>query len=218
MQIIEPNVVPVTPISQGLLFQIENAGRTCYKSTSPQTLEGAEKFVRGLIKRGHEAMVEHAVVTIVLTNDRGVSHEEVRHRIASYAQESTRYCNYGKDKFGGQITYIDLRGGMELDPVVSQLPKEQFDRIYAEWIEACVDAERHYLNMLEYGATPQIARSVLNNSTKTEIVITMNCREWRHFLSLRCAPDAHPQMRQVALKILQLFREGCPVLVEDIPY
>lgn len=218
MQIIEPGVVAYTPISQALLFQIEHAGRTCYKSTSPQTLEGAEKFVRNLIKRGHEAMVEHAVVTLVFVNDRGVSHEEVRHRIASYAQESTRYCNYSKDKFDGQVTYIDLRGGMQLDPVVSKLPKEVFDLIYEEWIEACVDAERHYRRMVGLGATPQIARSVLNNSTKTEIVVTMNVREWRHFFKLRCAPDAHPQMRQVALQALQLFRDGCPVLVEDISY
>lgn len=218
MIVVEPKVIPLSTINCELLLEIERAGRTCYKSVGDQTVEGAEKFVRNLIRRGHEAMVEHAVVSVRLINDRGVSHEEVRHRIASYAQESTRYCNYAKDKFGNQVTYVNILGGMCLDPTVAQLPADQFEAIYSEWSEACVDAERHYLRMLELGATPQIARSVLNNSTKTELVITMNCREWRHFLKLRCAPEAHPQMRQVALQILQLFREGCPVLVEDISY
>jgi thymidylate synthase (FAD) len=175
----------------------------------------AEDFVRRLIKRGHEAMIEHGSVTLRFINDRGVSHEEVRHRIASFGQESTRYCNYSKDKFDGEVTYIDIERGMELDATVSKLPFEVKLAIIHEWMVACLDAERHYMRMLELGATPQIARSVLNNSTKTEICITMNFREWRHFIRLRNDPTAHPQMREVAQQALDMLFEKYPVFFEE---
>ncbi len=158
----------------------------------------------------------HIDITVRLTNDRGVSHEEVRHRIASYAQESTRYCNYSKDKFGNEITYIDIKGGMELDPKVSKLDAATFAMIYDEWVQACKDAENHYNKMISLGASPQIARSVLNNSTKTEICITMNLREWRHFFDLRCSPAAHPQMREIAIKLLKAFKMMIPVIFDDL--
>lgn len=161
-------------------------------------------------------MIEHYNITVRLTNDRGVSHEEVRHRIASYAQESTRYCNYAKDKFGNEITYIDIRGGMNLDPKVSKLDAAIQSQIYDEWVEACLDAEKHYNKMISLGATPQIARSVLNNSTKTEICITMNIREWRHFFDLRCSPAAHPQMREIAIMLLKAFKTMIPVVFDDL--
>lgn len=157
----------------------------------------------------------HTDVSVRLTNDRGVSHEEVRHRVASFAQESTRYCNYAKDKFGNEITYIDLKGSMELDKKVNALPEEVQAEIYDEWVCACIDAEQHYNRMIELGATPQIARAVLNNSTKTEICITMSLAYWRHFFDLRCSPAAHPAMREIALMLLGEFKTMFPGVFDD---
>lgn len=214
MKIIFASIVVLTPLTTDLLKEVERAGRTCYRSEKQITSDSAEKFFRMLRDRGHEAMLEHADVSICFTCDRGVTHEAVRHRIASYAQESTRYCDYSSGKFGGEITYIDIKTGMQLDK--KQYTEEQINAILQEWLEACMDAERHYMRMIELGASPQIARSVLNNSTRTQIVIKMNLREWRHFLKLRCAPDAHPQMREVAYMVYHEFLENLPVVVEDI--
>ena len=170
MKIIKPAFEIITPIDElSILGTIEAVGRTCYKSEGSITAESCIGFVQRIIDRGHEAVIEHYNITVRLTNDRGVSHEEVRHRIASYAQESTRYCNYSKDKFDNEVTYIDIAGGMKLDPVVKKYDPEKTASIYYEWLAACEDAERHYLKMLELGATPQIARSALNNSTKTRL-------------------------------------------------
>lgn len=217
MKVISPAFEILTPIDGiEILKTIETVGRTCYKSEDKITDDSCVNFVQGIINRGHEAVIEHYNITVRLTNDRGVSHEEVRHRIASYAQESTRYCNYAKDKFGNEITYIDIRGGMELDPKVSKLDAAVQSQIYDEWVEACLDAEKHYNKMISLGATPQIARSVLNNSTKTEICITMNIREWRHFFKLRTAPSAHPQIREIAIPLLNEFKKKIPVIFDDI--
>lgn len=217
MKIVDPAFEIITPIDGiEILKTLETVGRTCYKSEDKITDDSCVNFVQGIINRDHEAVIEHYNITVRLINDRGVSHEEVRHRIASYAQESTRYCNYSKDKFGNEITYIDIKGGMGLDPKVSKLDATTFTMIYDEWIQACKDAEDHYNKMISLGATPQIARSVLNNSTKTEICITMNLREWRHFFDLRCSPAAHPQMREIAIKLLKAFKMMIPVIFDDL--
>lgn len=217
MKVIKPSFQIITPIdSDQILKTIETVGRTCYKSEDKITDDSCKSFVSGIIKRGHEAVIEHYNITVRLINDRGVSHEEVRHRIASYAQESTRYCNYSKDKFGKEITYIDLKGGIELDPKMKNLDAETVASIYNEWLMACSDAEHHYNRMIELGASPQIARSVLNNSTKTEICITMNMREWRHFFKLRTPIAAHPQMREIAAMLLNEFKARIPVIFDDI--
>ena len=194
MKVVSPSFEIITPIDgMDILKTIEVVGRTCYKSEDKITNDSCIEFVRKIIKSGHEAVIEHYNITVKLINDRGVSHEEVRHRIASYAQESTRYCNYSKDKFDGEVTYVDLAGSMRLDPKVSSISAEKFN-----------------------GATPQIARSVLNNSTKTEICITMNLREWRHFFRLRCSPAAHPAMREIAVKLLKAFVMMIPVVFDDV--
>ena len=216
MRTVEASVEFINPPEYAVVLDtIEKVGRTCYKSEHLITEDSAEGFVRRLIQRGHEAMIEHGSVTMRFINDRGVSHEEVRHRIASFGQESTRYCNYSKDKFDGEVTYIDIERGMELDATVSKLPFEVKLEIIHEWMIACLDAERHYMRMLELGATPQIARSVLNNSTKTELCITMNFREWRHFIQLRNDHTAHPQMREVAQQALDMLYEKYPVFFEE---
>lgn len=199
-----------------ILKHIEKIARTCYKSEDLINDESAEKMIKKLIKMNHLAMIEHASVSVLFTCDRGVTHEIVRHRVASYAQESTRYVNYSKDKFGNEIGYIDIAGGIALDTKMKDLPVETIDAIISEWNQACIDAEKHYMKMLELGATPQIARSVLNNSTKSDINVTMNLREWRHFFELRCDTPAHPQMRELVIPLLKEMSEVIPIVFDDL--
>ena len=171
-----------------MIRKIEKIGRVCYKSEGKITEESAERFIRNILNRGHESVIEHESVTVRMICDRGITHEIVRHRIASYSQESTRYCNYAGDKFNNQVTVIDLASGFEYD-----LSKENDRAKYEVWTEAMEYAEKSYFRMLQLGATPQEARSILPNSLKTEIVVTMNLRSWRNFFHLRCDSHAHPQ-------------------------
>lgn len=205
MKIIKPDVQFITPVDGAIILKrLEQCGRVCYKSEDKITEGSAEKFVAGIIKRGHEAVLEHCSFTVKFICDRGVSHEIVRHRMASYCQESTRYCNYGKGKFGEEITVIE-----------PCFWPEDSDEM-CEWRSAMRVAESHYFSLLQFGATPQEARSVLPNSLKTEVVMTANIREWRHFLKLRCSPAAHPQMREVALILLDKVHALIPVCFDDI--
>lgn len=211
----------LTPISEGAvkeLQHIERIGRVCYKSEDKITEDGesAKRFVKMLISAGHEAMIEHSTLSVMFTVDRGVSHEMVRHRIASFAQESTRYVNYSKEKYGNEINVIDLKPGIELDRKMAQMPAEAISAVLTEWEQAMLDAEKHYMRMIELGATAQIARSVLPNSTKTNITITANYREWRNYFKLRTATDAHPQIREVSIPLLQELQERIPVIFDDI--
>lgn len=219
MNIMKPSYEILTPIDGVKELQhIERIGRVCYKSEGAITEDGesAKKFVAMLIKRGHEAMIEHSTLSIKFTIDRGVSHELVRHRIASFAQESTRYVNYSLEKFGNEINVIDLQGGIELDKATSKLDARTIDLIINEWLIAMADAEKHYLKMIELGATPQIARSVLPNSTKTEITITANYREWRNFFKLRVPETAHPSMREITIPLLKELKEMLPEIFGDL--
>ena len=197
MNILKAGFEILTPISEGgieELKHIEKIGRVCYKSEGNITEDGesAKKFVKMLINRDHTAMIEHSSLSIKFIVDRGVSHELVRHRIASFAQESTRYVNYSLDKFGNEINVIDIRNGIILDNKMKNMDANTIEVIINEWLLAMEDAEKHYMKMMELGATPQIARSVLPNSTKTEITITANYREWRNFFKLRVPNTAHP--------------------------
>lgn len=205
MKIVEPSVELINaPSYLNLLSLIELAGRTCYKSEDKITENSAEKFVRNILKRGHEAVIEHGVITVRFTCDRGVSHEIVRHRLASYCQESTRYCNYSKDQFGTEITVVSP----------AWTSKGYFP--YTLWEKACLEAEENYFALLNVGCSPQEARSVLPNSLKTEVVMTANLREWRHFIKLRTTPAAHPDMRRVARILYELLSLRYPVFFEDI--
>lgn len=205
MKIIKPSVELINPPSyETLLATIEAAGRTCYKSEDKITDGSASQFVQGIIKRGHEAVIEHGSLSVRFTCDRGVSHEIVRHRLAAFCQESTRYCNYGKGKFGEEITVIE--------PCFWSEDSE----LYWAWKNACLISEQCYFSLLKSGATPQEARSVLPNSLKTEVVMTANMREWRHFLKMRHSPAAHPDMQVIASMLLGLFKLNYPVFVEDI--
>lgn len=193
-------------LGMSMLKRIERIGRICYKSEDKTTENSAQDFVKMLIERGHEAMLEHVSLSVKFITDRGVTHEMVRHRLAAFAQESTRYCNYSKDKFQGLITVVE--------PPFFEKESPQ----YLAWMSAMKYAEIAYLKLLELGASPQEARSVLPNSLKTEIVITANLREWRHILNLRTAEVAHPQMREVMRPLLNEFKTLIPVVFDDITY
>lgn len=198
-----------------ILKEIEMVGRTCYKSECNITDDSAKKFVSMLIERGHESMIEHNAISVRFICDRGVSHELVRHRLASFGQESTRYCNYSKEKFGNEITVIRpcwFKSTIEeLEYIILSDNEDEY-----LWCAAMESAESTYFGLLERGWNPQEARSVLPNSLKTEILMTMNLREWRHFFGLRCDTPAHPQMRELTLPLLKEMHELIPVVFDDL--
>lgn len=207
MKIIEPGYEVLSPAlmqddaRKDALRAIARAARTCYKSTGTND----RQLVKQLVMSGHEAMLEHYSISVKFIVDRGVSHEIVRHRLASYAQESTRYCSYDKEKFGGQITVV----------VPPDLTQEQL----ATWTSACIDAEAKYFKLLREGCTAEIARGVLPTSLKTEIVVTMNLREWRHFFKLRALGTTgrpHPQIKQVAYPLMMDFSMWLPEVFSDL--
>lgn len=305
-------------IGEDVLKKIEMVGRTCYKSTENIKEGSDEKFVAGLIERGHEAMLEHASfcfeidytgyhymkdaiqmisdqygfhsfmrfttenrvlmsgnvrawrdlfknlaefhvipdifegfikenpilfpelqdeyfyhiisfirpistddlkteqeflthcdVTVRFVVDRGISHELVRHRPASFAQESTRYCNYSKGKFGGEITFIIPYGFDYGSPA------------WKVWKDAMECAEAYYMTMINTGVTPEWARTVLPNSLKTEVIMTANCAEWKHFFALRACNStgkAHPQMLEVSRPLLDEFKTVFSGIFDDLTY
>ena len=184
------------------LKHVEKCGRICYLS-EPKDPEGStDKFIRMLIKNGHESPLEHGGCTFKIVTDRAISQEIVRHRLASYSQESTRYCNYANGKFSREITVIESSGLAENEA--------------REWLDAMEHLERTYLQMIDSGVKPEKARDVLPLCLKTELIMTANFREWRHFLKLRGSRMAHPEIRKLARQIYEVFQQAIPVLVEDI--
>jgi thymidylate synthase (FAD) len=205
VKIIAPSfVILALPAGAEVLRALESFGRTCYKSEDKITADSAEGFVRRIIKSGHHSVIEHVAATVRFVCDRGVTHELVRHRLAAYSQESTRYANYGQDKFGGEITVI-----RPLFWLPGSAP-------YELWRASMAAAERAYLDLLAAGARPQEARGVLPNSLKTEIVMTANLREWRHVLGLRAGKAAHPQIREIMLPLLAEMNRRLPAVFEDV--
>lgn len=182
--------------------KLERIGRVAYKSEDRISKGSAERFIKMLLDLGHESVLEHVSISCKFICDRGISHELVRHRIASYTQESTRYCNYHGEKFGGAIAAI----------YPSSMPIEHFKL----WCEAVDKAEEVYMKLINEGVSPQLARSVLPNALKTEVVMTANLREWRHFFKLRCSPKAHPQMRELACELLSEFKAKLPIIFGDL--
>ena len=203
MRIIEPSAVIVS-YTPDLEKNIEAAGRTCWKSEDKIGEDSACEFIERIKGYNHASVLEHGAITVRFVIDRGVSHELVRHRIASFSQESTRYCNYTKGKFDSEIT------------VIKPCFWEEGSFEFSVWKTACENAEKEYFKLIEAGAKAQEARSVLPNSLKTEVVMTTNPREFRHIFLLRCAPAAHPQMREVMLPLLQKFSTRWPSLFSDV--
>lgn len=215
MRVIEPYVVIETDLSAAaqMLATVERAGRTCYQSSWKSEPGSAPGFAAMIIKRGHESVLEHVSVTVRFVVDRGVSHELVRHRLCAFSQESTRFCNYAGDRFGGEVTFIR-------PPWVVDGPGDaQAGALTASerWLAAMRDAELAYLCLLEAGWKPEQARSVLPNSLKTDIVVTANLREWRHIFRLRTAAPAHPQMRQVMVPLRERLGAAFAPVFNDLP-
>jgi thymidylate synthase (FAD) len=204
VKIIEPEVHIESQDWKALLQKIEAKGRVCYKSEERITEDSVDAFIGSLQQRGHFSVLEHSLISVKFVVDRGVSHEIVRHRVASYSQESTRYCNYGNSDNG--ITVIN--------PFFFATGTDN----YEYWLDAMKKAEEQYLVLLLSGASAQEARSVLPNSLKTELWMSANIREWLHFLTLRAAKTAHPQMRQVAIPLLHALKELLPPIFRNVAY
>lgn len=205
MKIVEPKVYVVRERPEGKddLKLLERIARVPYASEGNITEDSYEGFLGRIVGNDHTAMVEFGNLTFIVRCDRGVTHELVRHRLASFAQESTRYCNYSGKKYEREITVIRpfFLEGTDL----------------TIWKRTIETAEIGYLDLLDAGRKPQEARSVLPNSTKAMIAIRMNFRELRTFFGLRCAKDAHPQMRQVAIPLFRYCLGRWPVLFNDLP-
>lgn len=205
MKIVEPSFEIQSPLDGvQALKHIERCGRVCYKSEHKITNDSYLKFIKNIIDRGHGSVLEHYSFTIKFICDRGVSHEMVRHRHTGYSQESTRYCNYTIEQFGNEITVIR--------PYFFKNNSLLFDI----WESTCMMAETGYFDLLNNGATAQEARTVLTNSTKTELVVTTTFREWREIFKLRTSPAAHPQMREIMIPALRAVQKMFPIVFDDI--
>lgn len=205
MKIIEPYVQIEDEIDgDKIILNLEKFGRTCYKSNEKIKDNESKKFISFLLKKGHESVLEHEKVSVRIICDRGISHQIVRHRIGSYSQESTRFCNYSSDKFNNEITFI------------KPCFWEEGTTVYDIWFKSIKNSENAYFDLINNGATPEQARSVLPNSLKTEIVVTYNLRQWRHFLKQRTAEISHPQMREIAIELLKIFKSKIPIIFDDI--
>ena len=181
---------------------IERAGRTAYKSEHKTTSESHHTFIKGIVSRNHLAVIEFGNMAVHFVTDRGITHELVRHRLCSFIQESTRYCNYGTGKFGNEVAFVKPSG---LEDILRK----------GQWIQSCSDSEKQYLRLLEIGCIPQQARAVLPNCTKTEIVVKANFREWRHIFELRAVSKAaHPDMRLLMIPLYEKVRTICPQIFD----
>lgn len=209
MKVIQASYEILTDLSDPIkiLKDIERAGRVCYKSENNITDDSCITFCKNILNRGHEAVIEHSQLSVRFTVDRAIANELVRHRLASYCQESTRYVNYSKDKFYNEIKVIEPE---EL------LPRHSTD--YNIWWMSCKNAEEAYMAMISNGVKQEIARNVLPLSTATEIIMTANIREWRNVLKLRSSHNmcAHPQMRSICDRLLSELKSKIPVLFDDI--
>jgi thymidylate synthase (FAD) len=236
MRFVEPSYeILHCPEGEDVLALLEQAARVCYKSEDkihsgamcPRDLEdhsdcdvcrGAHEepssyaMVRKIIGSGHHSVIEHATISVRFICNRGVTHELVRHRLASYSQESTRYCNYRKGKFGGELTIIEpsYRPALHAPEGVPATKRDVWER-------ALRSIELAYLSLIEMGEKPQQARDILPIGLKTEIVCTANLREWRHIFALRCSPRAHPQIRELMVPLREELQRRIPLVFDDEP-
>lgn len=205
MNIIKPKV-EVEPFNGiKIMKNIERACRTCYRSEGNITEDSYKKLITNCINRGHESVLEHEKITIRLTCDIGVYKDLTRHRFASFSIESTRYCNYGKDKFNNELKFIEP---CNIEP----------GYIYALWLNEMQNIEHTYIHMTEAGCTPDQMRMILPHSTAAEVTMTANIREWKHILELRCSKGAHPAVQQVMIPLLLYFKEQMPEIFNNIDY
>lgn len=206
MKIIKPLVEIEKVDYKKIMRNLEKACRTCYRSEDKITEESYKTLLKNCINRGHESILEHEKITVRMICDIGVYKDLTRHRIASFSIESTRYCNYGKDKFENEIKFIE------------PINFEKNTEMYKEWEDSCKEIENHYMRMAKLGATPDQMRMILPHSTAAQVTMTANIREWKHILELRASSHAHPAVEQVMLPILMQFKGKMPEIFDDIKY
>lgn len=205
MKIVQPSYQILTDINpKTMLKVVELAGRTCYKTEDKITEDSYLPFTDKIVNQfRHHSVLEHTSLSVKFVCNRGFSHEMVRHRLASYSQESTRYVNYSKDKSDNQITVIE--------PCWFSKESTKYDL----WYLAMHNAETTYLDLIRMGATAGEARGVLPIDTKTEIVVTANLREWIHIFNMRTAPQAHKSMQQLMRPLLKELKTKIPVVFDE---
>lgn len=205
MKIIKPWIEVENFDGKKIMKNIERACRTCYRSENLISDESYKNLLKNCLNRGHESILEHEKISVRICADIGTYKDLTRHRFASFSIESTRYCNYGKDKFDNEIKFIEP----------CNMDKKE---LFNEWYSACTEIEQRYLKMVELGATPDQMRMILPHSTAAEYVMTANIREWRHILDLRTKKMTHPAIRQVLIPLLLLFKKEMPELFDNIEY
>lgn len=205
MKIVEPWIEVEKFDGVKIMKRLERACRTCYRSEGLITDDSYKRLLSNCLTRGHESILEHEKITVRMQCDIGVYKDLTRHRFGSFSIESTRYCNYGKDKFDNEIKFIK--------------PCNMDDKeLFNEWYRACTEIEQRYLKMTELKATPDQMRMILPHSTAAEVTMTANIREWRHILTLRCSQAAHPSIQQILIPLLLKFKSTMPELFDSIPY
>ena len=206
MYIIDPKIEVEDINGIEIMKKIEKACRTCYRSEDKITDTSYKTLLKNCITRGHESVLEHEKITVRMTCDIGVYKDLTRHRIASFSIESTRYCNYSKDKFNKEIKMI------------KPCNMEEGSKVYEIWKEACEQIEKKYIEMSDLGAAPDELRMILPHSTAAEVTMTANIREWKHILLLRTSSHTHPAVRQVLIPLLLYFKSIMPEIFDDVPY
>ena len=206
MKLIDPVLYVEKYDSEKMLKRIERACRTCYRSEKLITEDSYKRLLKNCLNRGHESILEHEKVSIRMTCDLGVYNDITRHRFASFSIESTRYCNYGNDKFDSELKMI------------RPCHIEKDSSLYENWKEAMESIEKNYIQMSKDGATPDQLRMLLPHSIAAEVNMTCNLREWKHVLELRCSNHAHPSIRQLLIPLLLKFKQDMPEIFESVEY
>ena len=209
MKIVKPSFEILFPKTKELATEIlkvvELAGRNCYMSED-RICEGSHNKMIGMLRmKKHESVMEHGNITVRMIGSRAFTHQLVRHRLAAYSQESQRYCNYSKGKFNNEVTFIEPEG-------FDDWTRPQKDNFKC----ALEESETYYQKLISYGTKAEDARGVLPNACKTEIVVTMNLRSWRHFFKMRCDKHAQAEIRNLAKGLLKEMSELMPVIFEDL--
>ncbi len=206
MKIIEPKVEVEPYDSIKLQKRLERAMRNCYQTQGTITNDSYKRLLAMAINKGHESILEHEKISTLLNCSIGCYKDLTRHRHASFSIESTRYCNYNKDRFGNEITFIN------------PCNIEEGTQAYDNWKKLMEASELVYMKMIKDGCTPDQCREVLPHSTAAQVYMTANIREWRHIFELRAQKEAHPEVQQVMIPLLLKFQKDMPTLFGDIKY
>ena len=206
MKLVDPKVYVEEYDGKKIMKRIERACRICYRSEEKITEDSYKNLLKNCINRGHESVLEHEKISVRLVGDIGTYKDLTRHRHASFSVESTRYCNYGNDKFDNEIK------------IMKPCHIEEGTELYEIWKNGIENMEKSYMEMAKKGAKPDQLRMLLPHSTAAEYAMTANIREWKHILNLRCSKHAHPAIRQLLIPLLLKFKEDMPEIFDSVEY